>query len=114
MWILEWFSGLRVIQSTLSTTHHNEISCARFWSLTIRGAIVKHNILTMKDALAFSVSNFHTTRIIVADKSKFSFIGSIPEVMFRNVPASSKILEGFRKLTPSAFHPLTSENASSH
>lgn len=61
----------------------------------------------MKDALAFSVSTFHTIGIIFADNSKFSFIGSIPKVMFRDIPASSKILEGFRKLTPSGFRPLT-------
>lgn len=61
----------------------------------------------MKDALAFSVSTFHTTGITVADASKFSFIGSIPEVMFQDVPASSKILEGFCKLTPLAFRPIT-------
>lgn len=45
----------------------------------------------------------------MADNSKFSFIDSIPEAMFRDVPASSKILEGYRKLTHSGFRPLTLE-----
>lgn len=98
-----------MIQSTLLITRHNEISCAQFWSLIVCRAVVKHNISTMKDTLAFSVSNFHTTRIIFADNSKFSFIGSIPEIMFRDVPSSSKILEGFWELTPSGFRPLTLE-----
>ncbi|CAI9293870.1 unnamed protein product [Lactuca saligna] len=97
----------QLIHSTISTSRHTEISCARFWSLIVRRAIVKQNIPTMQDILAFTISTLHTTWIIVADASKFSFIGSILEVMFRDVPASSKILEGFRKPTPSGFRPLT-------
>lgn len=34
----------QVFQRTISTTHHSEISCARFWSLIVPRAIVKHNI----------------------------------------------------------------------
>lgn len=63
----------------------------------------------MQDALAFTVSTFHTTGIIVADNSKFSFIGSIPEAMFRDIPVSNNILEGYRKITPSGFRPVTPE-----
>ncbi|CAI9284802.1 unnamed protein product [Lactuca saligna] len=51
------------------------------------------------DALTFTMSTFHTTANIVADNSKFLFIGSIPEAMFRDVHVSSKILEGYHKLT---------------
>ncbi|CAI9296931.1 unnamed protein product [Lactuca saligna] len=47
--------------------------------------------------------------IIMVDRSKFSFIGSIPEVMFRDVPPTSKILEGYRAPTPSGPHPLSDE-----
>ncbi|CAI9282322.1 unnamed protein product [Lactuca saligna] len=99
----------QVIQRTISTSQYIEISCARFWSLIVCRAIEKHNIPTMQDALSFSVSTFHTTGIIVANTSKFSFIGSIPEVMFWEVPASTIILDRFHKLTPSGFRPLTPE-----
>ncbi|CAI9259666.1 unnamed protein product [Lactuca saligna] len=43
----------------------------------------------------------------MADRSNFSFIGSILEVMFCDVPPTSKILEGYRTLTPSVPRPLT-------
>ena len=98
-----------MIQITLSTTRHSEVSCVRFWSLIIQWAIDKLKILVMMDALLSTVSTFHTTGIILADNSKFSFVGSIPEAMFRDVSATSKILEGFRKLAPSVFHTITLE-----
>lgn len=63
----------------------------------------------MKYTLMASISTFDTTIIVVADSSKFSFIGSIPEVMFIEVPPSSKILEGYRQLTPSGPLILTDE-----
>lgn len=63
----------------------------------------------MSDALMASIATLHTTGIIVTDPSMFSFIGSIPEAMFRDVPPSSKILEGYRTLQPSGSRPLTVE-----
>lgn len=63
----------------------------------------------MQDALMGSISIFQTTRVIISDSSMFSFIGSIPNVMFQAVPPSSKILEGYRKLTPSGPCVLTDE-----
>lgn len=56
-----------------------------------------------------TISTFHTTSIILADNSKFSFVGSILEAMFRDVPVASKILEAYRKVTASGFHPITPE-----
>ncbi|CAI9270546.1 unnamed protein product [Lactuca saligna] len=91
----------RVIHITHSTTRHNEILCAQFWSLILRKAILKHNILVMQDPLAFSVSTSHTTGIIMGDNSKFLFTGSMLDVRFPDVPASRKIPEGFRKLNAS-------------
>lgn len=99
----------QVVQSTISLSRHTQISCASFWSLIVRRVIVKHNIPLMQDALTFIVSTLHTTGIIIVDPSKFAIIGSIPEVMFRDVLDSCKLLEGFRKLTPSGFRPLTPE-----
>ena len=51
----------------------------------------------------------HTTKFIIAGKSKFLFVGSIPEAMFCIIPAASKILEAYRKLPVSTFRPLTGE-----
>lgn len=99
----------QVIQSTLSTTRHSEVSCARFWSIIVEWAIDKLKIPMMTYALLSTVSTFHTIGIIVANNSKFSFVGSIPKAMFRDVPTASKILEGFRKLAPSGFRTVTPE-----
>lgn len=73
--------------------HHNEISCVCFWTIIIKRAIEKLHISMMKDAMV----------------GRFSFVGSIPEVMFRDVPVASKILEGYRKILVLGFRPLTPE-----
>nr|KAJ0188191.1 hypothetical protein LSAT_V11C900483250 [Lactuca sativa] len=73
------------------------------------GAIKQLKILLMSDALMASIVTLHIIGIIMADRSKFSFIGSIPKAMFRGVPPSSKILEGYRSLTPSRPRPLNDE-----
>lgn len=63
----------------------------------------------MQDYLMAAILTFHTTNIILNDNSKFSFVGSIPKAMFHDVPATSKILESYRKIPVSGFHPLTAE-----
>lgn len=84
----------QVVQSTLSTTHQSEISCARFWTLVVNRSIEKLKIPVMQNIFMASISNFHTTGIIVSDFSKFSFIGSIPEAMFRDKPPLEKYWRG--------------------
>lgn len=54
-----------------------------------------------------TISTFHTTSIILADNSKFSFVGSIAEAMFSDVPVASKILEAYKKFTASGFRSIT-------
>ena len=62
----------------------------------------------MADSLLSSIATFHTTKIIVTDPTKYSFIGSIPETMLARVSASSNVLQqytkhpslGLRELTP--------------
>lgn len=56
-----------------------------------------------------SIQIFHTPNIILADKSKFNLIGFIPEVMFRDVPATSDVLWDCRNLPVTGFCPLTDE-----
>lgn len=50
---------------------------------------------------------FHTINIILADTSRFSFIGSIPEVMLRNVPAASEVMRTYHSLPASGLRPIT-------
>ncbi|CAI9265409.1 unnamed protein product [Lactuca saligna] len=45
----------------------------------------------------------------MADRSKFDFIGSIPEARLCDIPTSSKILKIHCTLTPSGPRPLTNE-----
>lgn len=98
-----------VIQSTHSTAHHREISFACFWTVTVQRAIDKLQISVMQDSLMANISTFHTTGIILAHNSKFSFVVSIPEAMLRDVPAASKFLEGYQTILASGFCPLTPE-----
>ncbi|XP_023766459.1 uncharacterized protein LOC111914989 [Lactuca sativa] len=42
----------------------------------------------MADSLLSSIATFHTTKIIVTDPTKYSFIGSIPEAMLGRISAS--------------------------
>ncbi|XP_023747862.2 uncharacterized protein LOC111896073 [Lactuca sativa] len=51
----------------------------------------------MADSLLSSITTFHTTKIIVTDPSKFSFIGSIPEAMLSRISVSSNVLQQYRK-----------------
>nr|KAJ0198500.1 hypothetical protein LSAT_V11C700377890 [Lactuca sativa] len=67
------------------------------------------NIVIRARGGCYTIATLHTTGIIMANRSKFSFIGSIPKAMFRDVPPSSRILEGYCSLTPSGPCPLTGE-----
>ncbi|CAI9268699.1 unnamed protein product [Lactuca saligna] len=60
-------------------------------------------------AVVASISIYHTTGIIIVDTSKFSFVGSCPEAMFREVLEARKILEAYRELFSLGFRPLTQE-----
>lgn len=63
----------------------------------------------MKDSIMDAIPIFHTMDIILADNSKFSFIGSILEAMFRDVLVESKLLEDYRKIPILVFCPLNDE-----
>nr|KAJ0187652.1 hypothetical protein LSAT_V11C900486190 [Lactuca sativa] len=73
------------------------------------GEIKQLKIPVMSNAMMASIATHHATNIILVDRSMFSFVGSIPEDMFRDVPLSSKILEGYRGVTPSCPLPLSDE-----
>ncbi|KAL7618147.1 hypothetical protein Lser_V15G04357 [Lactuca serriola] len=51
----------------------------------------------MVDSLLSSIATFHTTKIIVTDPTKFSYIASIPETMLGCISATSNLLHQYRK-----------------
>lgn len=67
------------------------------------------HIPIMADSLLSSIANFHTTKIIVTDPSKFPFNGSIPESMYACVSRESKVIQEYKKLPSSGPRELTPE-----
>ncbi|XP_023764879.2 uncharacterized protein LOC111913403 [Lactuca sativa] len=61
----------------------------------------------MADSLLSSIATFHTTKIIVTDPTKYSFIGSVPETMLACVSAASNVLQQYRKISSSGPRELT-------
>ncbi|CAI9288706.1 unnamed protein product [Lactuca saligna] len=61
----------QLVQSTLSTTCHSEISCTRFSTLIVHHSIDRLKISLMQDTLMASISTFHTIGIIISDSSSF-------------------------------------------
>nr|KAJ0210234.1 hypothetical protein LSAT_V11C400205970 [Lactuca sativa] len=87
----------QLVQSLVSSSRHSEISCGHFWSIITNGAMDRLRVPIMADSLLSSIATFHTTKIIVTDPTKFSFIGSIPEAMLGRISASSNVLQQYRK-----------------
>lgn len=67
----------QLIQSTVSTTRHSEISCARFWSVIVKGALTHFQVSLNDDSVMDSILFLQTSSFMVSDASKFSFFGSI-------------------------------------
>ncbi|XP_052627717.1 uncharacterized protein LOC128134244 [Lactuca sativa] len=87
----------QLVQSLVSSSRHSEISCGRFWSLITNWAMDRLRVPLMADSLLSSIATFHTTKIIVTDPTKFSFIGSIPEALLGRIAALSNVLQQYRK-----------------
>ncbi|XP_023764929.1 uncharacterized protein LOC111913462 [Lactuca sativa] len=62
----------------------------------------------MADSLLSSIATFHTTKIIVTDPTKFSYIGSISETMLDCISATSNVLQQYRKRKTVGPRELTS------
>ena len=75
----------------------------------VQREIAKLYIPVMEDSLMSSIARFRTTKIIVADNSKFSFMGSIPESMYRCVFGARKIIGEYKKLQGSGPRVITPE-----
>ncbi|XP_052626744.1 uncharacterized protein LOC128133385 [Lactuca sativa] len=87
----------QLVQSLLSSSKHSEVSCGRFWSIITKWAMDRNRVPIMVDSLLSSIVTFHTTKIIVTDPTKFSYIGSIPETMLGCISTASNILQQYRK-----------------
>ncbi|XP_023750879.1 endochitinase A-like [Lactuca sativa] len=61
----------------------------------------------MADSLLSSIATFHTTKIIITDPTKYSFIGSIPDTMLACLSAASNVLQQYRKIPSSGPRELT-------
>ncbi|KAL7605519.1 hypothetical protein Lser_V15G17790 [Lactuca serriola] len=61
----------------------------------------------MADSLLSSIATLHTTKIIVTDPTKYSFIRSIPETMLACVSAMSNVLQQYQKIPSSGPRELT-------
>ena len=69
----------------------------------------KYHVPIVAGAPMSSIGTFHTTKIIVSDASKFPFNGSIPETMYGDVPADSRIIRTYKEFKRSGPRDLTPE-----
>ncbi|CAI9300225.1 unnamed protein product [Lactuca saligna] len=58
-----------------------EISCARFWSIIVKYALVLHWIQVTDSSVMTVIPIFHTSNFFVSDPTKFDLMGSILEAM---------------------------------
>ncbi|XP_023766520.1 flocculation protein FLO11-like [Lactuca sativa] len=65
------------------------------------------HVSIMADSLLSSIATFHTTKIIITDPTKYSFVGSVPETMLAHVSAASNVLQQYRKILSSCPRELT-------
>ncbi|KAL7618550.1 hypothetical protein Lser_V15G03731 [Lactuca serriola] len=99
----------QLIHSLSSTSRHSEISYARFWTLITKWVMDKYHVSIVAGAPMSSIGTFHTTKIIVSDASKFPFNGSIPETIYGDVPADSRIIQTYKGFKRSGPRDLTPE-----
>ncbi|XP_023757881.1 flocculation protein FLO11-like [Lactuca sativa] len=57
----------------------------------------RNRVPIMADSLLSSIATFHTTKIIITDPTKFSYIDSIPETMLGSISATNNVLQQYRK-----------------
>ena len=81
----------QLIQITVSISHNTEISCARFWSIIVKRALVHFKDPAMDDFVVVAISILQTSTFMMSEPSKFSFVGSILEAMLMKVPSDNAI-----------------------
>lgn len=90
----------QLVQSTLSTSRHLEIYCARFWSFIVKHAIVRLQIQVPYNFVIAAIPIFDTSNFIVSDPTKFYFFGSIPEAILLIVPTDNVLINEYRENLP--------------
>ncbi|KAI3752475.1 hypothetical protein L2E82_24508 [Cichorium intybus] len=78
---------------------HQEISCARFWSLVVQRTIEKHDIHIMTDSMMAVISTLPTVTFTTSKVEDFEFIGAIPMEMLNRVPNDVKCVVDYCKQT---------------
>lgn len=68
-------------QSVNSTTRHMEISCARFWSIVVKRALLHYKVPEVTYSLTAEIPMMQTTTFVTTNPRNFDFVGPIPEVM---------------------------------
>lgn len=99
----------QLVQSTVSSTRHSEISCTRFWSLIVQRAITHFNIPMIEGFIIPAILILHTSNFLIVDPKKFTFIGSIPEVMLNYAPADNTMINEYRSSLAFGSRPLSPE-----
>ncbi|CAI9297226.1 unnamed protein product [Lactuca saligna] len=95
-------------QSNSSTTSNTKFSCAWFKSIIIKRSLVHYDV-SFADDVVIAISILQTSTFMLYDPTKFSLIGSIPQVILAKVPQDNVIVNTYRKLPSSGPRLMTDE-----
>ncbi|KAI3510617.1 hypothetical protein L1887_17749 [Cichorium endivia] len=87
------------VESVNYKLRHQEISCARFWSLVVERTIQKHDIHVMKDSVMEVIPTMPTATFTTSKAEDFEFIGAIPMTMLNRVPKDTPCIVEYCKST---------------
>ncbi|KAI3508246.1 hypothetical protein L1887_23252 [Cichorium endivia] len=87
------------VESVNYKLRHQEISCARFWSLVVQRTIQKHDIHVMTDSVMAVIPTMPTATFATSKAEDFDFIGAIPMAMLNRVPKDTPCIVEYCKLT---------------
>lgn len=86
--------------------HKTEISCVCFWLIVVKRALIHFKVPISEDFFVAIVLVFQKLAFVISDLTKFTFFGSIPEVMLEKVPSNSVIVNRHRKKHVSGARPM--------
>lgn len=89
-----------------STTRHMEISCARFWSIVVKRALLHYKVPEMTDSLMAEIPMMQTTTFVTTDPRNFDFVGSILEAIMEKVHLNNAIIRTYHKLPASGVQDI--------
>ncbi|KAL7616230.1 hypothetical protein Lser_V15G04372 [Lactuca serriola] len=103
------FCSLLGLPYANSMLNPNSITTARIFEIFYNMGYTDFLSTVAKNSLMSAIATFHITKIIILDSSKFAFIGSIPELMYRCVSDAGKIIIEYKKLPALGLRPLNLE-----